>query len=104
MKRLPCIIPLVFLIFGSVACGNISVRGAIQPGIVSGLVSIVQLSEVGGTNGTVQVTFVTFLQNGTSSVIGFCGDQRSFFPMDQTIRAQFDRGQTCNNIIQITVT
>jgi hypothetical protein len=46
---------------------------------------------------------VTFLLNGTSSVIGFCGDQRSLFPMDQTIRAQFDQGQTCNNIIQITI-
>ena len=104
MKRLLCILPLIFLIVVSVACGNITVRGAIQPGIVSGLVSMVQLSEVEGTNGTVQVTFVTFLQNGTSSVIGFCGDQRSLFPMDQTIRAQFDQGQTCNNIIQITIT
>ena len=103
MKRLLCILPLIFLILVSVACGNITVRGATQPGAVSGLVSIVQLSEVGGTNGTVQVTFVTFLLNGTSSVIGFCGDQRSLFPMDQTIRAQFDQGQTCNNIIQITI-
>jgi hypothetical protein len=104
VKRLPCILPLIFLIFVSVACGNISIRGAIQPGIVSGLVSVVQLTEVGVANGTVQVTFVTFLLNGTSSVIGFCGDQRSLFPMDQTIRAQFDQGQTCNNIIQITIT
>ena len=103
MKRLVCLIPLIFLMFGSVACGNISVRGAIQPGIVSGLVSVVQLTEVGVASGTVQVTFVTFVQNGTSSVIGFCGDQRSLFPMDQTIRAQFDQGQTCNNIIQITI-
>jgi hypothetical protein len=103
VKRLLCILPLIFLILLSAACGNITVRGAIQPGAVSGLVSIVQLSEVGGTNGTVQVTFVTFLLNGTSSVIGFCGDQRSLFPMDQTIRAQFDQGQTCNNIIQITI-
>lgn len=107
MKRLLCRLPAVFLVFvaaGLLAgCGSVFIRGAIEPGTVSGFVSIVQLSVVSGGNGNVQVTFVTFLQNGTSSTIGFCGDQRSLFPMDQTIRAQFDQGQTCNSILQITI-
>jgi hypothetical protein len=40
----------------------------------------------------VQVTFVTFLQNGTSSTIGFCGDQTTLFPLNQTVRANFNPG------------
>jgi hypothetical protein len=30
-------------------------------------------------NGTVQVTFVTFLQNGTPFTIGFCGIKPAYF-------------------------
>jgi hypothetical protein len=35
---------------------------------------------------TVQVTLVTFLQSGVSSTIGFCGDRRDQFPMQQIVR------------------
>jgi hypothetical protein len=87
-------------------CGNIFVRGAINPGTssVSGMVSVVQLSAVIGDGGTtVQVTFVTFLQEGASSTIGFCGDERSRFPMQQSVRANFTPGQTCASIVTIVI-
>ena len=88
-------------------CGNIFIRGAINPGpsTVSGMVSIVQLSAIIGDGGSmVQVTFVTFLQQGTSSTLGFCGDQRGQFPMQQTVRADFNPGQTCDSIVTIVIT
>jgi hypothetical protein len=103
VKRLLCFLLVVCLTFGLVGCGNTSISGAIRTGTASGFVSIVQFSEIDSANGTVQVTFVTFVQNGTSSTFGFCGDQRSLFPIDQTIRAEFAQGQTCNNILQITI-
>jgi hypothetical protein len=106
MKRLLSFLLLVCVIATLTGCGNIFVRGA-PPGNVSsisGTVSIVQLSFVIGNNGTtVQVTFVTFLQEGTSSTIGFCGDQSSQFPMQQTVRADFNPGQTCASILTIVI-
>jgi hypothetical protein len=87
-------------------CGNVFIQGSFQPGpsTVSGLVSIVQLSTVVGGNGTtVQVTFVTFLQNGASSTIGFCGDQRSQFPINQMVRTDFSPGQSCASVIVIVI-
>jgi hypothetical protein len=89
------------------SCGNIFVRGALPGNVssISGTVSIVQLSLVIGNDGTtVQVTFVTFLQQGTSSTLGFCGDQRGQFPMQQTVRADFNPGQTCDSIVTIVIT
>jgi len=83
------------------------VRGALPGNVssISGTVSIVQLSLVIGNDGTtVQVTFVTFLQQGTSSTLGFCGDQRGQFPMQQTVRADFNPGQTCDSIVTIVIT
>jgi hypothetical protein len=87
-------------------CGNVFVRGALPGGTssISGSVSVVQLSAIVGENGTtVQITFVTLLQAGTSSTIGFCGDQRSQFPMQQTIRAEFNPGRTCASIVTIVI-
>jgi len=89
MKRLVfflalCLVPTL------PGCGNIFIRGALPAGssTVSGSISVVQLSAVIGENGTtVQVTFVTLIQSGISSTVGFCGDQRSQFPMQQIVRA-----------------
>ena len=50
-----------------------------------------------------QVTFVTFLQNGTSSMIGFCGDQTTLFPLNQTVRANFNPGPSCATIITVVI-
>ena len=87
--------------------GVFFVGGAINPGTssISGVVSIVQVSAVIGDSGTtVQVTFVTFLRDGAPSTIGFCGDQRDRFPMQQPVRANFTPGQTCASIVTIVIT
>ena len=107
MKRLLSFLLPICLITTLTGCGNIFVRGALPgSGIssVSGSVGVVQLSAVIGENGTtVQVTFVTFLQDGTSSTIGFCGDKRSEFPMQQTLRAEFRPGSPCASIVTIVI-
>ena len=106
MKRLLSLCLAAWLITILTGCGNIFVRGAINPGSssVSGMISVVQLGAVIGDSGTtVQVTFVTFLQDGMSSTIGFCGDERSRFPMQQNVRANFTPGQTCASIVTILI-
>ena len=94
------------LVVMSAGCGNVFVQGTLTGGTssVSGSVSVVQLSAVVGENGTtVQITLVTLLQGGTASTIGFCGDQRNQFPMQQTIRAEFNPGRTCASIVTIVI-
>jgi hypothetical protein len=97
---------LLSLLLTLPGCGNIFIRGALpaSSSSVSGTVSVVQLSAVIGENGTsVQVTFVTFLQSGLSSTVGFCGDQRDQFPMQQIVRAAFNPGTPCASIITIVI-
>jgi hypothetical protein len=107
LKRLLSALLAVCLLLVGTGCGNVFVNGAILNGTssVSGLVSVVQLTAIIGDNGTtVQVTFVTLLQNGAASTIGFCGDERNRFPMQQTIQATFTPGQTCASIVKIVIT
>jgi len=84
------------------ACGTTFIGGAIPPGVstVSGFVSVVQLTVV---DGTTQVTFVTFLGNGSSSTFAFCGDQRNRFPMNQNVRTNFNPGQPCASVVTIII-
>ena len=108
MKHSLSFLLAVFLAAHLIGCGNVFfVGGAINPGSssVSGLVTVVQVSAVIGDSGTtVQVTFVTFLQNGRSSTIGFCGDERDQFPVQQSVQANFTPGQTCASIVKIVIT
>jgi len=100
VQRLFSPVLVLALLLLSTGCGNVFVRGAIQPGsTVQGSVSTVQL----GTEETVQVTFVTLLQDGTSSTIGFCGDQSALFPLDQTVRVNFNPGQPCATVIVVVI-
>jgi hypothetical protein len=106
MKRLLFVPLVVSVITFCAGCGNVFFSASSQPGFstTSGLISIVQLSSVIGANGTtVEVTFVTFLQEGTSSTIGFCGDQGSRFPMNQTVRTDFIPGQSCSSIVGVVI-
>ena len=107
MKPFLALLLTACLIVASASCGSVFfVGGAINPGTSSiiGTVSVVQISAVIGDHGsTVQVTFVTFLNNGSSSTVGFCGDERERFPMQQTVRANFTRGQNCASIVTIVV-
>jgi hypothetical protein len=101
VQRLLAALLLVVLVPICAGCGNVFIGGAIQLGIstVNGFVSILEVSSVNGTT----VTFVTFLNEGTSSTFGFCGDQRPRFPMNQNIRAEFNPGTPCNSIVTIVI-
>lgn len=105
MQRLLPILLLVSLCANVTACGNVFVRGALLTNSsISGSVSIVQLSSVvDGSGSSVQVTFVTFLQEGTSSSMSFCGNQASLFPLNQRVRAQFNPGGSCATIITVVI-
>ena len=106
MKRLLRVLLAIFLIILCAGCGNVFLSASSEPGFstTSGLVSAVQLSTVMGTNGaTVQVTFVTFLQEGGSSTVGFCGDQSSRFPMNQTVRTDFISQQSCSSLLVVVI-
>lgn len=93
---------VVSLLLFCAGCGKVFVRGAIESGsTIQGLVASVQLGSV--RYGTVQVTFVTFLQSGTSTTVGFCGDQTSLFPMDQTVTVDFNPGPPCATVIVVSV-
>ena len=106
MQRLLSIVLICSFSLLSTGCGNVFVGGAINPGFstVSGTVSFIQVTSVIDGNGsTIQVTFVTFFQSGSSSTVGFCGDQSTQFPMNQTVRADFNPGQNCSTIIVIVI-
>ena len=96
---------LLSLLLTLPGCGNVFIRALpASSSSVRGTVSVVQLSAVIGENGTtVQVTFVTFLQAGASSTLGFCGDQRSQFPMQQPVRATFNPGTLCASVVTIVI-
>ncbi len=99
---------VICMIVTLTGCGDVFfVGGALNPGAssITGLVSVVQLSAVIGDGGTtVQVTFVTFQRDGFSSTIGFCGDDRDRFPMQQVVRTNFTPGRTCASIVTIVIT
>jgi hypothetical protein len=104
VKRLLSPLLVFSLLLLSTGCGNIFVRGAIETGsTIQGSVSVVQLANSPNSMETVQVTFVTLLQNGISSTIGFCGDQTNLFPLNQTVRVNFNPGQPCAAVIVVVI-
>jgi hypothetical protein len=106
MKRLFSVLLAICFIPLCAGCGNVFLSASSQPSFstATGLVSVVQLSTVIGRDGTtVEVTFVTFLQEGTSSTVGFCGDQGSRFPMNLAVRTDFIPGQSCSSILVVVI-
>ena len=104
MKRLLSLLLVLSLFLLSTGCGNVFVRGAIETGsTIQGSVTGVQLGNTLNGMEIVQVTFVTLLQNGTSSVIGFCGDQSVLFPLEQTVRINFNPGHPCATIMVVVI-
>ena len=101
MARLLAAFLIALSLLYATACGNVFVGGALRtPSTFEGTVGLVQLSDV---DGNVEVTFVTFLQNGSPFTIGFCGDQISRFPHSQTVRVNFNSGQTCATVVVVIV-
>jgi len=105
VKRLFASCLAVPILMVSSGCGNVFVRGTLNgPTLsMSGLVSVVQLTTVIDHGSAVTVTLVTFLHDGTSSSMNFCGDQRGQFPLDQFVRAQFTETQSCASWIVVLI-
>jgi hypothetical protein len=87
------------LLLFATGCGNVFVRGTFGASTFQGTVSTVQVN----VNGTVQVTFVSFEQSGAPLVIGFCGDQTSFFPVNQTVQVDFNPGPVCATVVTVVI-
>ena len=79
------------------SCGNVFVRGAINPGSQStdGTVSIVQFSS---GSGGVSITIITLTSNGMANTLNFCGDQPPLFPASQQVQLSFMPGTPCANV------
>jgi hypothetical protein len=96
---------LILLSLFLTSCGNVFFRGAIltTQQSVSGTVSLVQLTAVFDHGSSITVTAVTFLGPNGASSVNFCGDQRSQFPMNQFVKANFSPGNTCSTLILVIV-
>jgi hypothetical protein len=71
---------------------------------VSGTVSIVQLGFVNdGSGASVTITAGTLINGGTGFTVNFCGDQRGRFPMNNLVRADFNKGVFCSSLITVAV-
>jgi hypothetical protein len=94
---------VVACLLTSVSCGDIFVRGAINPGTqsASGLISIVQLSVTTGSG--VSITIITLAGNGMANTFHFCGDQRMLFPVDSQVRVSFMPGNPCSSVITVAL-
>jgi hypothetical protein len=104
VKRLLSPLLVLSLLLLSTGCGKVFIRGAIEAGsTIQGSVSLVQLGNALSGMETVQVTFVTLLQNGISSTIGFCGNQTTLFPLNQTVRVTFNPGQPCATVLAVVI-
>src|SRR5438128_554458 len=95
------------LFLTSSGCGNVFFRGALGSANVvnttTGFVSVVEFTTVFGNGMSTQGTIVTFLFNGTSSTLTFCGDQRSQFPINQLVRVNFTPSQPCDNLLLVII-
>jgi len=102
MNRL-VLLALVTCLLSCVACGDIFVRGAINPGVqsTSGTVSIVQLNASSGSG--VTITVITLMESNGASTLNFCGDQRALFPMSQQVQVSFRPGTPCANVLTVSV-
>ena len=105
MKRLLAAVLLSFLVISSTGCNGVfTVQGAIpNHSIVTGTVSIVELSTVIEGGLFVTVTFVTLINSGVPTRTTFCGDQTAFFPSDQFVTATFTPGTPCFSVVQVVI-
>lgn len=88
------------------SCGQVFVGFVSNPQIpsssVSGIVIVVHLENTNDANGgSITFTAVTFSNGGLSNTVNFCGDQRSQFPLNQSVKAEFNQGTVCSNLIVV---
>lgn len=105
MKRLLTAVLLCLVIVSSTGCNGVfRIQGAIRnQSIVTGTVSIVELSTAIDGGVFVTVTIVTLVNTGVSTQTTFCGDQTAFFPRDQFVTASFTPGTPCFSVLQVVI-
>ena len=105
MKRLLVVLLVACLTSLWASCGNVFVGGGFQPGqsSLTGAVSFVEVNTVVWDGASIEVTLVSFLQEGFSSSLTFCGDQSGQFPIDQTVTMNFTPGQPCATLVTVFI-
>jgi hypothetical protein len=99
------IVALVFWLTGS-GCGGVSIQfRSANARLVSGFVSIIQVTSIVDGNGSVvSVTIITLLQTGSAQDFTFCGSQSSLFPVNRFVQARFLPGPSCGTLLSVAVT
>jgi hypothetical protein len=97
---------MLVLVVGLPGCGAVFVGFVSNPGVVpssiSGTVTIVFLGFSADGNGTVvNVTQVTLVNLGIAKTLAFCGDQRTLFPINQSLKVEFTKGTVCSNLVSV---
>ena len=104
MTRLLSALLVLSLVLSFAACGGFFVRGTVRTSALQGSVDIVQLGSVIDQAGAIiQITSVTFLQDGVPFTIDFCDDQFTLFPLDETVLVDFNPGQFCATVVFVDV-
>lgn len=99
-RLLPVAFAIAFLLT-TVSCGDIFVRGAINPGTQSpnGMVIVQFAADSGG----VSVSIITQTGSGMIHTWNFRGDQRAFFPIDRAVRVNFKPGTRCASVLSVNL-
>jgi hypothetical protein len=97
---------ILVLVVGLSGCGAVFVGFVSNPGVVpsslSGTVTVVFLGISADANGTVvNVTQVTLVDLGIAKTLAFCGDQRTLFPINQSLKVEFTNGTLCSNLVSV---
>ncbi len=100
--------PPFVLVVGLAGCGAVFVGFVSNPGVVpssiSGTITIVHLGFSADSSGAVvNVTLVTLVDLGSTSTMAFCGDERTLFPVDQTLKVEFTNGTLCSTLVSVAV-
>ncbi len=82
------------------ACDNFQLIGVVNTASFSGTVSIVRLTSA---NDGTQITFVTLVNNFSSTDYNFCGNVVSQFPVNRVVQGSFTPGTTCGTIVRISI-
>src|SRR5258705_12547101 len=105
MTRLVPLGLMFVLVVGLSGCGAVFVGFVSNPGVVpssiNGTVTIVSLgfSADGGT--IVNVPQVTLVNLGIANTMAFCGDQRTLFPINQSLKVEFTNGTLCSTLVRV---
>lgn len=102
--RLVSLIVLLLLLAG---CGQVNIGFVSNPGFpasVTGTIIAVQVQTRNGPNGALNtLTAVTIQSASTTNTFNFCGNQQSFFPLNQQVQVNFNTGVSCATLISVVV-